>query len=194
MSKLDEIADYAQHHDFAAEMDQCTWETGTETDPMVTTSVRLPKSLLDWVRQRAAAQHLRPSALIRQWIEQCRAAASAEGAGNRAARVERLERAVFPDPRASGVVQRCKAARGCPETIGAPTRAGICPQARAHRTCRNQRIAASPNFQAARSLGLWRLGSVPLGEVLAQRAVDVLVGNALAGALAGQHSAAELGA
>src|SRR5579875_3554553 len=55
MSKLDEIADYAQHHDFAAEMDQCTWETGTETDPMVTTSVRLPKSLLDWVRQRAAA-------------------------------------------------------------------------------------------------------------------------------------------
>ncbi len=101
MSKLDEIADYAQHHDFAAEMDQCTWETGTETDPMVTTSVRLPKSLLDWVRQRAAAQHLRPSALIRQWIEQCRDAASAEGAGNLAARVERLERAVFPDTRAS---------------------------------------------------------------------------------------------
>lgn len=101
MSKLDEIADYAERHDFAAEMEQGTWEAGTDADPMVTTSVRLPKSLLDWVRQHAAAQHVRPSVLIRLWIEQHRDAAEAEGPGDLAARVERLERAVFPDTRAS---------------------------------------------------------------------------------------------
>lgn len=101
MSKHDEIADYAQHHDFAAEMEQGRWEADTEADPMITTSVRLPKSLLDWVRQRAAAQHVRPSVLIRQWIEQRRDAAETEDAGDLAARVERLERAVFRETRAS---------------------------------------------------------------------------------------------
>ena len=29
------------------------WEDETETDPTVTTSLRLPKSLLDWIRERA---------------------------------------------------------------------------------------------------------------------------------------------
>jgi hypothetical protein len=101
MSKLDEIADYAQHHDFGAEMEQGTWEADTDADPMITTSVRLPKSLLDWVRLRAASEHVRPSVLIRQWIEQHRDAAEAEGAGDLAARVERLERVVFRDTRAS---------------------------------------------------------------------------------------------
>ena len=101
MSKLDEISEYAQHHDFAAEMERGTWEADTDADPMITTSVRLPKSLLDWVRHRAAAEHVRPSVLIRQWIEQHRDAAEAEDAGDLAARVERLERAVFRDTRAS---------------------------------------------------------------------------------------------
>ena len=101
MRKPDEIADYAQRHDFAAEMEQGTWQAGTEADPMVTTSVRLPKSLLDWVRQPAATQHVRPSVLIRQWIEQRRDADREPGAGDLAVRVERLERAVFPDTRAS---------------------------------------------------------------------------------------------
>lgn len=49
MSKLDKIAKYAETHDFSTEMEQGVWEDDTQTDPMVTTSVRLPKSLLDWV-------------------------------------------------------------------------------------------------------------------------------------------------
>jgi hypothetical protein len=77
------------------------WEAGTDADPMITTSVRLPKSLLGWVRRSAATQHVRPSVLIRQWIEQHRDAAEAEGTGDLAARVERLERVVFRDTRAS---------------------------------------------------------------------------------------------
>ena len=41
MNKLNEIADYAEDHDFAAEMKQGTWEANN-ADPMITTSVRLP--------------------------------------------------------------------------------------------------------------------------------------------------------
>ncbi|UNX54859.1 hypothetical protein MF406_00720 [Georgenia sp. TF02-10] len=97
MSKLDEIAAHAQEHDFSEEMERGVWEDETETDPMVTTSLRLPKSLLDWVRERAATEHVRPSALIRQWIEQRRDAGNAVDVGDLAARLDRLERAVFSD-------------------------------------------------------------------------------------------------
>lgn len=102
MSKLEEIAEYAQGHDFSAEMEQGVWESDTESDPMVTTSLRLPKSLLDWVREQAAAQHVRPSVLIRQWIEQRRdAGGDAADVEELATRVGRLERAVLPDTKAS---------------------------------------------------------------------------------------------
>lgn len=95
MSRLDEIAAHAETHDFSGEMEEGAWETDTEVDPMVTTSLRLPKSLLDWVREQAAAQHVRPSGLIRQWIEQRRDAGGAMGIEDIAARLERLEQAVF---------------------------------------------------------------------------------------------------
>jgi Arc/MetJ-type ribon-helix-helix transcriptional regulator len=101
MSKFDEIATYAQSHDFATEMEEGVWETDTETDPMVTTSLRLPKSLLDWVREQAAGQHVRPSGLIRQWIEQRRDSGGAADIEDLAARLARLERTVFSDTRAS---------------------------------------------------------------------------------------------
>jgi hypothetical protein len=101
VNKLDEMASYAQAHDFSTEMEQGVWETNTETDPMVTTCLRLPKSLLDWVREQAAAQHVRPTGLIRQWIEQRRNAGGAAGVEDLAARLERLERTVYSDPRAS---------------------------------------------------------------------------------------------
>ena len=101
MNKLYEIAAYAEGHDFSKEMEQGVWDTDTEPDPMITTSLRLPKSLLDWVRERAAAQHVRPSGLIRQWIEQRRDAGGATGAADLAERLERLERAVFSETKAS---------------------------------------------------------------------------------------------
>lgn len=101
MSKRDEIATYALTHDFSSEMEQGVWETETEADPMVTTSLRLPRSLLDWVRDQAAAQHVRPSGLIRQWIEQRRDTGGAAGVEDLAARLDRLERTVFSDTTAS---------------------------------------------------------------------------------------------
>lgn len=41
-----------------------------DPDPMITTSLRLPKSLLDWVREQAAAEGVKPTALVRTWIEE----------------------------------------------------------------------------------------------------------------------------
>jgi hypothetical protein len=61
---------------------------------MITTSLRLPKSLLDWVRDQAAADGSRPTALIRRWIEQRR-----DGTETLAERVHRLEEIVLPGQR-----------------------------------------------------------------------------------------------
>ena len=101
MTKSDQIAAHAEAHDFAGEMGEGAWEDETDADPMITTSLRLPKSLLDWVRERAAEQHVRPSVLIRQWVEQRREVGGGAGVEELAMRVERLERAVFTDKRAS---------------------------------------------------------------------------------------------
>lgn len=68
------------------------WETDTEDDPMVTTSIRLPKTLLDWVRAQADDQGVKPTALIRRWIEERN---NADHPRPLADRVEALETAVF---------------------------------------------------------------------------------------------------
>lgn len=90
----DEVTAHAQEQDFSAAMAAGVWETDTSSDPMVTTSVRLPKSLLNRVRDQAAAQHVRPSGLIRRWIEQRRDAGGAGGLEDLTARLERLEQLV----------------------------------------------------------------------------------------------------
>lgn len=54
----------------ADSMDGGTWVTEVDPDPMITTSLRLPKSLLDWVRTQADHQGIKPTALIRRWIEE----------------------------------------------------------------------------------------------------------------------------
>ncbi|MGH3872925.1 MAG: hypothetical protein ACRDSR_15710 [Pseudonocardiaceae bacterium] len=86
-----ELAEYADTHDLSTELEQAHREDTTNPDPMVTTSLRLPKSLLDWVRHQAADEGLRPTALIRHWIEQRR-----DGTEGLAERVRRLEEIVLP--------------------------------------------------------------------------------------------------
>ncbi|HEY3714946.1 MAG TPA: hypothetical protein VGL39_10500 [Jatrophihabitantaceae bacterium] len=64
--QLDEISEHAETHDFANDIaERGAWEADTEPDPMVTTSLRLPKSLLDWVRTQADHEHTRPTVLMR---------------------------------------------------------------------------------------------------------------------------------
>ncbi|MGH3839148.1 MAG: hypothetical protein ACRDSF_26145 [Pseudonocardiaceae bacterium] len=88
------LAEYADTHDLSTELEQAHREDTTDPDPMVTTSLRLPKSLLDWVRDQAADEGLRPTALIRRWIEQRR-----DGTEGLAERVRRLEEIVLPGQR-----------------------------------------------------------------------------------------------
>jgi hypothetical protein len=68
--KLDELREHFDAADLTDSVDTAVWETDVDTDPMIVTSVRLPKSLLDWVRERAAAEQVKPTALIRRWIEE----------------------------------------------------------------------------------------------------------------------------
>lgn len=92
-NRLDQIARYAERHDFAADIEeQGTWHPGGErdADPMVSTSLRLPKSLLDWVRAEADKSHVKHTALIRAWIEEKRT-----NTETLTQRVARLEREVF---------------------------------------------------------------------------------------------------
>jgi len=92
--ELLEMRDYYDTHSTADEMaNGGTWETDVDPDPMVTTSLRLPKSLLDWVREQATAEHVKPTALVRRWIEQHHADDRAPT--GTAERLERLEQAVF---------------------------------------------------------------------------------------------------
>ncbi|HVL83975.1 MAG TPA: hypothetical protein VM367_06765 [Pseudonocardia sp.] len=95
--KLNELREHFDSTDFAEVIDSATWESEVDVDPMIVTSVRLPKSLLGWIREQAAAEQLKPTALIRRWIEDRRRASSGEGvtADERVAqladRVSRLE-------------------------------------------------------------------------------------------------------
>lgn len=95
----DELAELREYYDnTSTASDMLTagrWETDIDPDPMVTTSLRLPKSLLDWVRQQAADERVKPTALIRSWIEDRRTGADAD---NVAIRLARLEHAVFHRP------------------------------------------------------------------------------------------------
>lgn len=92
--RITELAKYADTHDLSTELADAHREDTTDSDPMVTTSLRLPKSLLDWVRDQAAIEGLRPTALIRRWIELRR-----EGTEGLAERVRRLEEIVLPGQR-----------------------------------------------------------------------------------------------
>lgn len=73
----DRVEALRRHYDTtdqALMVDRAVLETEVAADPMVTTSLRLPKSLLDWVRRQAEEQDLKPTALIRRWVEERRRA------------------------------------------------------------------------------------------------------------------------
>lgn len=101
----DQLAELREHYDTTSTADEMTdaggWETDIDPDPMVTTSLRLPKSLLDWVRAQAMAEKVKPTALVRRWVEERRdhAVGPAPAGDDLVERLERLERAVFEQVR-----------------------------------------------------------------------------------------------
>lgn len=68
--EIQELAEYYDSNDLSAEIEQAEPENDTDNDPMITTSLRLPKSVLDRVRVEARAAGVKPTALIRRWVEE----------------------------------------------------------------------------------------------------------------------------
>jgi len=91
----DELRDHFDVTDLTDAVETATWETDVDPEPMIVTSVRLPKSLLDWLRERASTENVKPTTLIRRWIEDQRDASVADtrdaSVARLADRVSRLE-------------------------------------------------------------------------------------------------------
>jgi predicted DNA binding CopG/RHH family protein len=64
---LDELREHYDHTDQAAALADATHETATGP-VLVSTSIRLPKTLMDAVRARAAAAGVPATTLMRDWI------------------------------------------------------------------------------------------------------------------------------
>ncbi|MCO7196265.1 BrnA antitoxin family protein [Pseudonocardia sp. McavD-2-B] len=88
--EVERLRNYYDQTDLSANIDNGQLDTDVDPNPMVTTSLRLPKDVLDWVREQAAAQHVRPTTLLRQWVEERRS-----NTANLESRLARLEQAVF---------------------------------------------------------------------------------------------------
>jgi predicted DNA-binding protein len=66
--QIEELAEYYDTHDTADEMDGGR-VVEPLVDPMVVVSLRLPKHVVDQVRALAAERGVRPTALLREWVE-----------------------------------------------------------------------------------------------------------------------------
>ncbi|WP_231972375.1 BrnA antitoxin family protein [Nocardiopsis alborubida] len=71
--QLDELAEYYGEHDIsedieAAELERHDPEPGDRV--MVVSPIRLPKHTMNRVREVAAARDVKPTALMRRWIEE----------------------------------------------------------------------------------------------------------------------------
>ena len=61
------LAEHYDTTDLSSELDRAEFDE--TSDPMITTSLRLPKSVLDRVRALAADEGVKPTALMRRWVE-----------------------------------------------------------------------------------------------------------------------------
>ncbi|MGO1056683.1 hypothetical protein [Crossiella sp. CA198] len=69
---LRDLREHYDNTDTSTELAKARAEFAVDPDPMVVTSLRLPKPLMDWVRERAASEHTRPTTFIRQILERLR--------------------------------------------------------------------------------------------------------------------------
>jgi hypothetical protein len=65
--QLERIAAGYETGDASAELDRAEYDDTTTAEPMVTTSLRLPKPVMDAVRAAAEARGIRPTTLMREW-------------------------------------------------------------------------------------------------------------------------------
>lgn len=86
--RLARLRNYYATSDESAAIDEAELETDVDPDPMVTTSLRLPRSLLEWVRAQAEHEHVRPTSLMRRWLEERRQQGAANLGPDRLAVIE----------------------------------------------------------------------------------------------------------
>jgi hypothetical protein len=68
--KIDELAAYYDEHDTTADLERAVPREPVPADEvMIVTSLRLPKPVMDQVRERARERGVKPTALIREWVE-----------------------------------------------------------------------------------------------------------------------------
>jgi hypothetical protein len=66
--KINELRDYYDNTDVAAHFTDATPDTRTTTEVFVSTSIRLPQTLVNQVRDQAATLGIPATALMRQWV------------------------------------------------------------------------------------------------------------------------------
>jgi predicted DNA binding CopG/RHH family protein len=66
--KLNELRDYYDNTDVTNEFANAELDSRTTAEVMVSTSIRLPQSLVDKVREQAAALGIPATTLMRQWV------------------------------------------------------------------------------------------------------------------------------
>ncbi len=67
---LERVAEHYQTHDTSADLERAEYDGGTTAEPMITTSLRLPKPVMDAIRGVADVRGMRATALMREWLEQ----------------------------------------------------------------------------------------------------------------------------
>jgi hypothetical protein len=67
--ELEKLAQYYDTHDMSAELETAQSVTAVPTEPFITTSLRLPRPVMQELRQVAAARGVKPTLLMREWIE-----------------------------------------------------------------------------------------------------------------------------
>ncbi|GAA1503425.1 hypothetical protein GCM10009677_39160 [Sphaerisporangium rubeum] len=68
--RVGELAAHYDTHDTSAELAQAVPAGPVPAgEVMIVTSLRLPKPVMDQVRERARARGVKPTALIREWVE-----------------------------------------------------------------------------------------------------------------------------
>ncbi|MGQ0778535.1 MAG: CopG family antitoxin [Pseudonocardiales bacterium] len=69
--QLHDLAEYYDSTDLTGHIEQATWEEPEPvTEPMVTYALRLPKPIIDQIRDAADARGVKVSALMREWLQE----------------------------------------------------------------------------------------------------------------------------
>jgi predicted DNA-binding ribbon-helix-helix protein len=67
---LEQVAGYYETHDTSADLERAEYDEAVVSEPMITTSLRLPKPVMDGIRAVAEARRMRATVLMREWIEE----------------------------------------------------------------------------------------------------------------------------